>query len=98
MAKQLDPRAQAIASQLSAEIARSRWRSVRAFTRALNDAGHPTDYTTLYRRTKGQAQIPMGDLLPMLDLLGVPFEQFVNDAMDWLRRQPTSDPAHEVRR
>lgn len=81
MAKNDDPRAQAMAAQLRAEIAASGWRKIAPFVRALNEAGTPTDYTTFYQRARGEADLPMGVLFPALDLLGIPFEKFAEDAM-----------------
>jgi len=79
--KNTDPRAQAIADQLRAEIAASRWKKIAAFVRALNDAGTRTDYTTFYNRANAKADMPLSTLLPALDLLGVDYLTFVAHAM-----------------
>lgn len=76
-----DPREIAIADELRARIAGSPWKNVAAFSRALDESGTPTDYTTLYKRVNGQAQLPTNVLLPALDLLGVNYIEFVTDAM-----------------
>ncbi|MCC2030650.1 hypothetical protein [Microbacterium allomyrinae] len=81
MTKIDDPRAQAMADQLRAEIAGSQWRNIAPFVRALNEAGTPTDYTTFYNRARGKAELPMSVLFPALDLLGITFDQFARDAM-----------------
>lgn len=81
MSKNLDPRVAAIGRQLGAEIKRSQWRSVAAFTRALNDAGHAAEYTSMTKKANGSQPITMRELFVMLDMLGVDVTEFMNEAM-----------------
>lgn len=89
-----DPREQAIADQLRAEIAASRWKKIRTFARALDESGTHTDYTSFYLRANGKAPLPTDVLLAALDLLGVDYLTFVQAAMRRNERPNLVQPVH----
>ena len=85
MTNELDPRAKAVAAQLRAEIAGSKWKKIAPFARDL-DAVIKTDATTFFNRVSGKSPMPMDVLFASLDLLGVDFETFVTRALERVRR------------
>jgi hypothetical protein len=85
VAKELDPRSVAIATQLRAEIAGSPYKKIAPFARALDEVVK-TDPTTFFNRVSGKSPMPMETLFAALDLLGLDFDTFVKRAMERLER------------